>query len=99
MVIAASLSAPGYQLIDNPDYPSIVADYEASIAKLRALPCDIFLSLHSWDFGLHAKVAARAKDGAVNPFVDPEGYLRFLEKSKANLQKQIEEQRKPISQK
>lgn len=99
VVIAASLSAPGYQLIDNPDYPSIVADYEASIAKLRALPCDIFLSLHSWDFGLHAKVAARAKDGAVNPFVDPEGYLRFLEKSKANLQKQIEEQRKPISQK
>lgn len=99
VVIAASLSAPGYQLIDNPDYPSVVADYEASMAKLRTLPCDIFLSLHSWDFGLHAKIAARAKDGAENPFVDPEGYLRFLEKSEANLQKQIEEQRKPINQK
>lgn len=97
VVIAASLSAPGYQLIDNPDYPSIVADYEASIAKLRALPCDIFLSLHSWDFGLHAKIAARAKNGAVNPFVDPVDYVRFLEKSETNLQKQIEEQRKPIS--
>jgi metallo-beta-lactamase class B len=97
VVIAASLTAPGYRLIDNPDYPGIGADYEASIAKLRALPCDIFLSLHSWDFGLHAKIAAQAKDGA---FVDPEGYRCFLDKSETALRKQIAEQRrKTISSK
>lgn len=92
VVIAASMTAPGYQLVDNAGYPEIADDYKASFAKLRALPCDVFLSLHSWDFGLHEKIAARAKNPAVNPFVDPDGYRRFLDKSETNLKKQIEKQ-------
>lgn len=92
VVIAASMSAPGYQLVGNPDYPDIVADYKASFAKLRALPCDIFLSLHGWDFGLSEKLAAWAKNRTVNPFVAPEGYRRFLDKSETSLQAQIEKQ-------
>lgn len=93
VVIAASLTAPGYQLVGNKDYPEIDDDYKASIAKLRAMPCDIFLSLHSWDFGLHEKIAAQAKNPGVNTFVDPEGYRRFLDRSETNLKKQIEQQR------
>jgi metallo-beta-lactamase class B len=99
VVIAVSLTAPGYQLWDNPDYPTIMSDFEGSIAKLRVLPCDIFLSLHSWDFGLHEKIAARAKDPTVNPFVDPDGYHQFLDRSWVNLHKQleVEKRRKPNS--
>lgn len=90
MVIACSLSAPGYKLIGNEQYPEIVRDFEASIAKLRALPCDVFLSLHSWDFALHRKLQARAQDASQNPFVDPDSYKRFLDRAQAALRNQIE---------
>lgn len=93
VVIAASMTAPGYQLVDNASYPAIVDDYKTSLAKLRALPCDFFLSLHSWDFGLHGKISARAKNPRINPFIDPEGYRRFLDKSETNLKKQLEAQK------
>lgn len=43
---ADSLSAPGYQLIDNPRYPHIVDDYRRSFAVVRALPCDLLLTPH-----------------------------------------------------
>jgi len=41
-----SLSAPGYQLLDNPRYPGIVDDYRRSFAVVRDLPCDLLLSPH-----------------------------------------------------
>jgi metallo-beta-lactamase class B len=41
-----SLSAPGYQLIDNPRYPRIVEDYRRTFATVRALPCDLLLTPH-----------------------------------------------------
>jgi metallo-beta-lactamase class B len=41
-----SLSAPGYQLIDNPRYPHIVDDYRRTFTIVRALPCDLLLTPH-----------------------------------------------------
>lgn len=43
---ADSLSAPEYQLIDNPRYPRIVEDYRHGFAAVRALPCDLLLTPH-----------------------------------------------------
>lgn len=43
---ADSLTAPGYQLIDNPRYPRIVEDYRRSFDVVRALPCDLLLTPH-----------------------------------------------------
>jgi metallo-beta-lactamase class B len=83
VVIPCSISAPGYQLVDNPMYPEIQKDFEATFATLRALPCDVFLGLHSWDFGLPQKIKARAANPGGNPFIDPEGYRRFLERGQA----------------
>jgi metallo-beta-lactamase class B len=83
VVIPCSVSAPGYELVDNPKYPEIQKDFEATFATLRVLPCDIFLGLHSWDFELPQKIKARAADPSGNPFVDPEGYRRFLERGQA----------------
>ncbi len=42
-----SLSAPGYQLLDNPRYPRIVDDFRRSFAVIRALPCDLLLTPHA----------------------------------------------------
>jgi metallo-beta-lactamase class B len=91
VVIPCSLTAPGYQLINNPEYPEILKDFEATIAKLRATPCDIYLALHSWDFDLPAKIAA-LKSGR-NPFVDPDGYQRWITKAEATLRQQAAAQR------
>jgi metallo-beta-lactamase class B len=93
VVIACSLTAPSYQLVDNPLYHRIVEDFESSFAKLRALPCDVFLGGHGWDFGLGAKADARANSAGVNPFVDPVGYSRWLGRSEAALRAQLDSER------
>jgi len=95
VVFACSMTAPGYQLIGNRQYPEIVGDFESSFTTLRALPCDIFLGGHSWDFGLEAKRKALLAGASGNPFIDPEGYKAWLEKSEAALRKQLEAQRRP----
>ena len=42
-----SLTAPGYQLLGNPRYPRIVADFRHGFAVVRALPCDLLLTPHA----------------------------------------------------
>lgn len=42
-----SLSAPGYDLIDNARYPRILDDYRRTFAAVRALPCDLLLTPHA----------------------------------------------------
>lgn len=41
-----SLTAPGYQLLDNPHYPNLVRDYRLSFARVSKLPCDLLLTPH-----------------------------------------------------
>ncbi|MGY1459638.1 MULTISPECIES: subclass B3 metallo-beta-lactamase [unclassified Luteimonas] len=48
---ADSLSAPDYQLVDNPRYPRIVDDYRRSFDVVRALPCDVLLTPHPGSSG------------------------------------------------
>ena len=91
VVFAASVTAPGYQLLDNPAYPDIVEDFEKTFATLRELPCDVFLAGHSWEFGMEAKLAARGTGR--NSFIDPESYRRWLDRSEANFQKQLADER------
>jgi metallo-beta-lactamase class B len=89
VVFPCSLTAPGYQLVNNPKYPNIVEDYETTFAKLRASPCDVFLAGHSWDYGLAERLTARESGGSANPFVDPQCYRDWLDKSVAAFRKQL----------
>jgi len=93
-VFPCSLSAPGYQLVDNPLYPGIVEDFESTFARLRALPCDIFIAPHTSAFVLLETSRARKDGGGANPFVDPDGYRRWLDNAQAAFRKQLGEQRK-----
>ncbi|HEX8896833.1 MAG TPA: subclass B3 metallo-beta-lactamase, partial [Terriglobales bacterium] len=68
---------PGYKLVDNTAYPQIAEDYERMWRILKSLPCDIFLGAHGDYFGLEKKYSLM-KEGATNPFVDPEGYKNFI---------------------
>ena len=53
------------------EIPGIVADYEQSFAKLRALKADVFLAPHAEQFGL-AEKRAKLAAGGPNPFIDPQ---------------------------
>jgi metallo-beta-lactamase class B len=99
VVFASSLSTPDYQLVDNPKYPNIVQELDASFATLRALPCDIFLSEHGSQFDLTRRMKERAADPTHNPFVDPDGYRRFIDRAEASVHKIVAEQKAAAQQK
>jgi metallo-beta-lactamase class B len=94
VVFACSLSAPDYQVVNNPKYPNILADFTASFATMRALPCDIFLAAHPWEFELDRKRAELVAhpSSATNPFVDPAGYRAYIDRSEAALKERVAQQ-------
>jgi metallo-beta-lactamase class B len=68
---------PGYRLVDNARYPQIAADYERTFRVLKSLPADVFLGAHGSFFDLERKYA-RKRRGDPAPFVDPQGYQRYV---------------------
>jgi metallo-beta-lactamase class B len=68
---------PGYKLVGNTAYPQIADDYERTFKILKSLPVDLFLGAHGGYFDLGQKYA-RLKSEGVNPFVDPEGFQRYV---------------------
>jgi metallo-beta-lactamase class B len=59
-------------LVNNANYPDIVADYQRCFRALKALPCDVFLASHGVFYGLKEKYP-KLSEGS-NPFIDPDGY-------------------------
>jgi len=83
MIVGSPNVNQGYKLVENPAYPNIAQDYERMWRVLKSLPCDIFLGAHGKYFGLVEKYP-RMKEGAANPFIDPQGYKMYIaEKEKA----------------
>jgi metallo-beta-lactamase class B len=80
---------PGYRLIGNPRYPHIATDYERSFQRLKALPCDVFLGAHAGFFSMQRKLADLRKDSRRNPFIDPEGYRRFVLEEESLFQQRL----------
>jgi metallo-beta-lactamase class B len=92
VVFLGSISAPGYQLVDNAQYPNIVEDYERTFRLLKKLPCDVFLGSHGIFFGLREKIARLAESPKQNPFVDSEGYRNFLNQAEESFRERLKKQ-------
>jgi metallo-beta-lactamase class B len=90
-VFYCSTSVPGYRLVDNSRYPQIVSDYKHSFAKLRQLPCDVFLAPHADFFRLDEK-RARMGNGGANPFVDPAEFRAFVDRSEQDFESELKNQ-------
>ena len=82
---------PGYKLVGNELYPRIAEDYQKMFRVLAALPCDLFLGAHGAYFGMDAKLA-KVKPGAANPFIDPEGYKKFVADKELEFRKELDKQ-------
>ena len=82
----------GYKLVNNPLYPQIADDYARMFRVLKSLPCDVFLGAHGDYYGMEAKYA-KMKDGAANPFVDPDGYKNYVAEREQNFLTQLAKQK------
>jgi metallo-beta-lactamase class B len=81
----------GYKLVDNTAYPQIASDYEKMFVILRSLPCDVFLGAHGRYYDMETKYARR-KDGGSNPFIDPEGYKKFVDERERTFRAELSRQ-------
>ena len=93
-VSVCSLSLlPFMSLVEPESYPGIRSDFERSFRTLRSLPADIFLASHGSFFDMDRKRAERAnaKD-SVEPFIDREGYLRYIDRAENNFRELLADQ-------
>ena len=87
-----SNSVAANRLVGPPQYPNIVADYEASFRRLRSLQVDVFLAPHPEMFDLRGK-RQKLVAGGTNPFIDPAEFGKYLAVSEADFRKQLELQK------
>ncbi len=80
------------KLVDNTAYPQIAEDYECMWRVLKSLLCDIFLGVHGGYFGLKEKYALM-KEGGANPFVDPEGYKKYIAQEEQDFRAELSRQK------
>jgi metallo-beta-lactamase class B len=84
---------PGYVLVNNRNYPEIADDYVRSFAKLRKLPCDVFLGAHANFYDMAAK-HAKLQEGGANPFLDRAGYFAYIDLKERQFKDEFERQKK-----
>jgi metallo-beta-lactamase class B len=91
VIIGSPNVNPGYKLVGNPQYPAIADDYRKMFRVLAKLPCDLFLGAHGAYFGMDDKLA-RMKPGAPNPFIDRDGYQKFVAQKEHDFQAELDKQ-------
>jgi metallo-beta-lactamase class B len=75
------------------EYPGIRADFERSFRTLRSLPVDIWVTSHAREFGRYRKFSERARAAdPVAPFIDRDGYLRYIDSAEMRFRKLLAEQ-------
>jgi metallo-beta-lactamase class B len=58
------------------------------------LPCDIFLSDHGSFFSFEQKRERLARGENPNPFIDPDGYKRFVDQYQKEFRQKLDAQKK-----
>lgn len=93
MVDVGSLSAPDYQLVGNAKHPDLIKDYQASFAKIAALPCDIALAPHPGMVDFWERIAKR-EQGAADALIDPTRCRAYAEYARENFAAALAQQQK-----
>lgn len=93
VIIGSPNVNPGYILVGNKTYPTIATDYEKTFRVLKSLPVDLFLGAHGGYYDMEAKYLRFLVAGGNNPFVDPAGYLRYVNDREGAFRKEWEKQK------
>jgi metallo-beta-lactamase class B len=94
MVYADSLnavSAPGFRFSD---HPPLVQQLRATMAKVRALPCDILISAHPDHSKLLERLSAR-EGGKADAMFDPEGCRKYADAATNRLDRTLAKEAAP----
>lgn len=83
----------GVHLINYPEYPNIIEDFQKTFRVVKSLPCEVFLGPHGNFFDLKGKYERMQAGAKENPFIDPEGCRQWIERGDAAFLKQLEEER------
>ena len=84
----------GVHLVGNTRVPAIAEHYAQAFRVLHGIKADVFVAQHGGVFALEDKARRATADPRVNPFVDPEGYQRFVERSEQTYLKQLAQDQK-----
>ncbi|HJQ68878.1 MAG TPA: subclass B3 metallo-beta-lactamase [Blastocatellia bacterium] len=93
VVIVGSASVPGYNLVNNPNYPNIVEDYEKTFRVLKSLSSDVFLAPHGSFFDMKEKIQKLESGAKTNPFIHPQGLRRYVKQAERSFRETLEKQR------
>lgn len=95
VIVGGTSINPGTKVSGMATYPNITRDFSYTFEALKTLPCDIFLGAHRGYYGGAAK-AKRLLDNpdGPNPFVDPDGYTRFVASVEKRFRDQLAAERK-----
>jgi metallo-beta-lactamase class B len=93
VVIGSPNVNPGFQLVNNKDYPEIAADFTKTFAVLKSLPCDVFLGAHGSYYGMVERYAL-LKKGQANAFVNPAGYKEYVAQKERAFRKTLAAQQR-----
>ncbi|MFC2951541.1 subclass B3 metallo-beta-lactamase [Marinicaulis aureus] len=85
-------SGAGFRFTGDDDNPSRVDAFRSAVATVADLPCDVLLTPSPLSFGVKEKLAARAEDPTVNPFVDSGACRAYAASGAAGLEKRIAEE-------
>ena len=82
---------PGVHFVGQPTWPGIADDFQKGFDVLKGLKCDVFLGAHGNYYGMKAKYE-RMSSG-VNPYIDPEGYRKFVAASEKTFHDQLAQEK------
>ena len=88
-----AVSAPGFRFTGDASHGSLIETFRKTIAKVRALPCDIILSVHPTATDLDGKLQRRPR-AATNPFVNPQACRAYANGADKRLDDRIAEEAK-----
>jgi metallo-beta-lactamase class B len=92
VVFTSSMSInPGVRMVNNPTWAGVAEAYAKSFQILKSLPCDVFLGPHAPFFAMAEKV--KRLGAQPNPFIDPQGFRRFITMNERNYREQIKRER------
>ncbi|HKY43045.1 MAG TPA: subclass B3 metallo-beta-lactamase [Pyrinomonadaceae bacterium] len=94
VVFVGSSSVPGYKLVGNEQYPTIIQDYERTFRVLKSLRCDVFLAAHGSFYFMLQKLKLLEEGSKTNPFIDPTGYRAYIERSEKAFRDQVNRESK-----
>jgi metallo-beta-lactamase class B len=92
VVFVGSSTVPGYKLVDNRQYPTIVADYEHTFRVLKSLRCDVFLGSHGSFYSMRGKLTLLLQGASPNPFLDASGYREFVARTERAFHDELKRQ-------